>query len=164
MNVKLLVQIQKLRPQLRDSNGFLYAAPVGQVLCGFVFERIRGFRRIWKFALPLYDRVEFLHLGFSAVVGQWEGKAMTPKVEAARFVECIANHEPETYSWADPEKFLSISERQDTLGNPWNRRGAALTRIVLGDASAAKSHLRILLDDNHIDRVPCFRRDLEQID
>src|SRR5260221_1717029 len=65
MNKKFETEVLKLRGDLRAVENYFYKPPITHVMCGFACERPPSGAYIWKYALPLYDRLEFLHLGLA---------------------------------------------------------------------------------------------------
>jgi hypothetical protein len=167
LNKRFEQQVLKLRPNLRAVDGYFYTTPVDHVLCGFVYEKGSGGAHIWRYALPLYDHLEFIHLGFGERLPYPPGVMRTEhkaaSEDAIAFVRCIEPYETATYGWQSTEAFLLRTESLLHLGNPWILRGHAMTLIMLGRRSEAELQMKMLSSKPGIENIPHFQEDLRHV-
>ena len=166
MNARIVAQIRRVRPDLGVVDRFLYFQPVEKILCGFVYEQSREADFVWRYALPLYDKLPFLHLAFGDRIRSWiklESRAPGPREKVVRFLGVVDELETEVRGLRDPENFLRVAEQPERIKNPWVRRGAALTHIVIGNRDAAASHLLMLIEGGQIDKLANFREEISLV-
>src|SRR5262249_26503812 len=141
--------------------------PVDHILCGFLHERGSGGAYIWRYALPLYDRREFISLEFGDRLPYPQGfiqdERRTAKDEAVEFVRRIEPYEAATYAWRNIQGFMANVEFWRSLQSPWVRRAYAMTHIMLGRRAEAQEQLEILSRESGIEDYPHFREDIERI-
>jgi hypothetical protein len=111
----------------------------------------------------LYDRVDFIHLGFGDRLPHPHGFIPGDHDDAAEFVRRIEPYEAATYAWRDLGGFLSLTESLQHVENPWIRRGRALTLVMLGRGREAELQLKVLAEAHGVGNLPHFREDLEQV-
>lgn len=167
MNKTFERQVLKLRPSFRVSNGHFYITPVEHILCGFVYEKARGGSYVWRYALPLYDHVDFVHLTFGERLPPPAGNRTTENTlsanDAEGFIRWIGPVEASTSAWRDIRNFLCFAESRLYLANPWIQRGHAMTLIMLGRGAEAESELQALLKTPGTETIAHFRDDLIEI-
>jgi len=168
VNKKFQQEVLRLRPDLRVANGYFYKCPVDQFLCGFLCEGGSGGFYIWRYALPLYDRLERPHLTFGERLPASNGyltaaQFSNPKDRATEFVRRIEPYENATYAWRDLGVFLSRIEAMNALENPWVSRAYALTLVMLGRASEAEALLHGHALDPATAALPRFREDIADV-
>ena len=165
MNKKFANAVVRLQPALGVVQRQFFLHPVERILTGFVYEQSPSAFYVSHYALPLYDRLEILHIGFGdRLTAQQLGNVWSKRLlTAEEFVQSITPLLEVTQSWQEPAVFASALMRPERLQNPWGRRAFALTQIVLGEADQATEQLRILLEGSEIDHLPNFRRDIGDV-
>jgi hypothetical protein len=165
LNRKFANEVVRLQPALGVVQRQFFLHPVERILTGFVYEQTPSAFYVSHYALPLYDRLEFLHIGFGdrLAVQQLGELWSKKKLNADEFVRTVTPLIKVTKSWQDPATFASALMSPERLQNPWGRRAFALTQIVLGEADQATEQLQILLTCSEIDHLPNFRRDLSDV-
>lgn len=158
--------ILKLRPNFRLSSGYFYMTPVGHILCGFTFEQSRSGAYISHFALPLYDRVEFIHLAFGDRLTHPQGYMPTTDLAAPQiaeeFIRRIAPFEADLAARQDPGEFLGYVQAKPRT-NPWVQRGYVMTLIFLGRRDEALKELKRLREMDGLPGSPEFSETLQRI-
>lgn len=152
MDKRLATKVLRLRPEFAVNDSHFYYLPAERILCGFVYERVRDYAYIWRFARPLYEKLESLNLNFGDRLPESVGSMRRFRLKigpgaAEEFVRQIEPYEEETRSWQNPQTFLHHFESPRTIGNPWVRRTIAFTHILLGNPTEARTHLNILIRD-----------------
>jgi len=163
LNKIFRAKVLSLRPQFAVTGSYFYYVPVGRVLCGFLLERVRGHAYVWRYAMPLYERMDILNLNFGERLPEPEGSMWgfgTGADAAVEFVRRIEPYERETLTWHDPDVLLRRYEHSPAMGNPWVRRSIAWTYILVGRLAEARAHLQALLSADGVDRYPHFIDDI----
>lgn len=161
---RFAANVRILRPTYGVLGEYFYIPPVDHILCGFVFERAKYASYIWRFAFPLFDKVEFLHLGFGERLASIEKTSSQEEVslrEAEKFLQVVEPYEAETSSWHELQNFLRFAEAPERGKNPWVQRGIALTHIMLGSALEATSQLSRLSKSAECRMLPHFQADID---
>ena len=148
MNKKFIDEVLRLAPEFSVVDVYFYEKPVGHILCGFVCEMPPSGACIWTYALPLYDRFEFLHLTFGGRLPPPDGfidvKGLSDKEIAEKFVARIQPYRSEASSLANLDRFAAYIETECPLKSPTIRRGYALTLIMLDRVDEAMEQLTIV--------------------
>jgi len=156
-----------LRPDLGVINGgFIYFQPAADILCGFVVERARHFARLYRFALPLYERLDFLHLGFADELPVDAGflRDEPPVAAAKTFLRVVSPYESAARRCADPKVFLAMVGEGARLQNPWTQRAVATTLAFLGERQEASRWLADLEKSRaSMEHVPNWVADLRDL-
>jgi len=165
VNKKFANEVIRLQPALGVVQRQFFLHPVERILTGFVYEQTPSAFYVSHCALPLYDRLEILHIGFGNRLSVQElGEVGSKtKLSAAEFVTIITPLLEVTKSWQEPGTFVSELMGPERLQNPWGRRALALSAIVLGEPGLAEEQLRILMESSDIDHLPNFRRDITDV-
>ena len=166
MNQRFLQAILARRPDLGVSDNYFFFQPPGDILCGFVPEKGRSIQRIWSFAVPLYDHLDFLHLGFGKIVPVDAGflRSEPPVAAAETFLQVIARHEAKARSYVDPRNFLRMARAGGKLRNPWAKRAVATTLAFLGEPGEASRWLGDLEKSQaFMEHVPHWVSDLRDL-
>lgn len=186
MNKVFKAKVLSLRPQFGVTDAYFYYVPVGEILCGFLWENVRGHAYVWRFAIPLYEPLDHLHLNFGERLPGPDGSASgfgTGRRAAIEFVRRLESYESETRVQQDPADFLRCFEQYEertrmrpdpmtpgrfiehsVLQNPRVRRTIALTYILVGRAAEARAHLECLLADAAwLERYPRFVDDIHLV-
>jgi hypothetical protein len=159
-------KVLSLRPEFSVTDGYFYYVPAGHILCGFVWEKVRDHAYIWRFAMPVYDHLDFLNLNFGERLPQPEGSMRgfgAGSRAAEEFVRRIEPYERETRTWQDIQTFLHRFESSSAMKNPWVRRSIAWTQILAGKPEEGRAHLERLLNADGVDDYPHFTEDIRFI-
>jgi hypothetical protein len=139
-------EVLKRLPSFDVARGhFFFERPFEHVLAGFAWEKPPSGLYIWKFAFPIFDEADDLHLGYGERLPH--GKIHTPqKVQqqavAETFVEYVAPYMEQVSELRSLDNFISYLGNR-TLRNPLTRRGYALSLILNGDDSGALEQLNL---------------------
>jgi hypothetical protein len=146
--------VLRLAPTFRLCDYIFYEPPAEHILCGFAFERLPMEIRVWKYALPLYDRPKFLHLSFAEPLAILDAEETVEEC-ASEFLRRIRPHRAKLELLTKPKNFLENLETTmrrnrrkwgEHRFSPAALRAAALTEIMLGRSRKAASGLQALLD------------------
>ncbi len=165
MNKRFVAEVFKLAPEFSVVEDYFYEKPVGHILCGFICEKRPSATYFWRYAFPLYDRFEFLHLCFASELplpdGMMTAKRGSEKALAQEFIKRIQPYRSETASLAQLDRFAAYIETEIGLvRNPIIRRGYALTLILLDRVDEAANELTALVSSDTINRGPQSCSDL----
>lgn len=186
MNKVFKAKVLSLRPEFAVTDAYFYYRPVGEILCGFLWENVRGHAYLWRFATPLYEPIDHLHLNFGERLPEPDGSALgfgTGRRAAVEFIRRIQSYEAITRAQQDPLCFLNCFEQYEqktranpdpvvpgrfvehsVLQNPRVRRTIALTLILVGRAAEGRAHLECLLGDAAwLERYPHFIDDVHLV-
>jgi hypothetical protein len=115
------------------------------------------------FGLPLYDRVDHIHVTFR---DRWvlsetpvEKRSAPQSALAQRLLEKIEIADAALVVQGDPLQFSNALRSKD-FRNPWVRRAYAFTQIILGNTEEALLHLSQLAAMTTIARYPHFLEDV----
>jgi hypothetical protein len=166
VNKRFLDQVTRLRPDLAVTDGHFYYVPIGDIVSGFLREKTPNADRVISFALPLYDRNDYVHLTFGEALPidqQALSRESAPKADAMNFLQLIQPYEPSVRLKSEPGNFLKLLRPSGIQKDPWIRRAYVLTSAFLGDLATAKEHFSILERQEGMDRVPHWREDLKAL-
>jgi hypothetical protein len=138
--------------------------PAGDILCGFLVERARSVARIYDFAMPLYDRCEFVHLLFAdqLPIDAEFVRRETPVAAARTFARSIEPFVTKARSKGDAVTFLEVARRASA--NAWGQRAVATTLAFVGDLGGASRTLAPLeVSIASMDHVPRWTSDLRDL-
>ena len=156
----------KLRPDFRVTDHYFYVPPVEHVLCGFLREKGTGGAYIWWYAFPLFDRNDFIHLGFGDRLHHPKDFMPTqPSVnaDAAEFLRRIQPHEANTLAHRELTEFLKLAESRANRGNPRIDRVYGMTLIMRDRGLEAESVLKRVLAAPGVENYPGFREDVSEV-
>lgn len=157
-------QVMKLRPNWRVVSDYFYVTPVDHVLCGFVYEKGSNWNYIWRYALPLYDRLDYLHLNFGERLRSTEGwlrvKCEAAKEEPSLFVRAIESFEEETYEWQNLSGFLYRLKQLIPSKNLKLHKAHVTTLVMLNRLEEAQAELQSVLLSPNVREYPTLVEDL----
>jgi hypothetical protein len=159
-----------LQEEFAAADGYFYYLPPGRILCGFVYEQLRGRAYIWQYTLPLFERLALPNLNFGDRLPQPAGIMSgfeTAQDAAIEFLRRIKPFEMNVRALQDPLAFLGRFEFTRAIENPRVRRTIGLTHIVAGNSEQARAHLEKVLsgdpaqlDFQFFEDIRCILADL----
>jgi hypothetical protein len=126
------------------ARGYIYRRPLGRIAVGFLLESTPYSKYINKFALPICDKMPFLHLGFSRRINVEVPRAVTP----TQFVELIEPSIGEVISLSDPVSFIDKFSPSEHRTSFLARREYAVALCLAGRYDEALLDLRICLEQS----------------
>ena len=167
MDEKFIAEVLRLVPEFSVAGHYFYEPPVSHIIWGFLAERPPSGAYFWRYAFPLYDRSERLHLGFGDRLPHpddfMEVRRGGEKATAAEFIRRIRKYRAEQASLAQLDRFGEYLERGIGLENPVIRRAYAVTLIMLNRADDAMKELKILSSSSWVQRRPELVSDLAKL-
>lgn len=152
-NGKFVRELLKLLPAFGEIKGrLIFEPPVEHILVGFAWEKPRGGIYIYTFVYPLFDMMDFIHLGYSDRLrppAEWiPDIGQTEQSMAEQFVQIVEPYRMAVSNLRELSAFVEFMRARD-LQNPLIRRGFALSLIVSGDQSEARVQLELCLRAAH---------------
>ena len=153
MNKKFNREVLKLLPNLREAQThFFYEVPFDHVLAGFAWEAPPSGLYIWRYAFPLFEVTDFMHLGYGErlpVPNDYIGMGnSSERALAAEFINQISPYREEVSQLRELSSFISHLQSAP-LDNPLIRRGLALAFVIKGEPALATEQLQISIRSAH---------------
>jgi hypothetical protein len=140
---------------------------VGHVLAGFALEQGSNGLYIWRYHLPLYDRIPFISFLFGDRLPNESGIIRKPlgsiKSVADEFLARVMPHERFVRENADPVALVRLIERSEALGNVLIRRGLAVSLIMCGAEHRAAEELCLLREQAWRAKQANFAEEISEI-
>lgn len=74
MNRKLVAKVLSSLPGFRNSGGYYIGTCNAEVVSGYALDVPPGGIYVWRFVVPAYDRIDFLHLSLGTRIAQFSRK------------------------------------------------------------------------------------------
>lgn len=150
-NKKFIREVLQLNPMLSCVDGFFYFNGYDHILSGFVCENASGGLYVWKYAYPLFDKLNYLHLNYGERLKHPDGFIDYSKISkadaASEFTKRIAKYTEEVLELRDLENFILYVERSPhILGNPNIRKCYAFSLILSDRYAEAEKQLSKVLE------------------
>ena len=167
-NKRFVAEVLKLNPYFSCIDGFFYFTKVEHLLSGFVCENGSGGFYVWKYAYPLFDRFQRLHLNFGERLKYPDGfidlNHVAKKDVAIEFSRRISGYIDEVFALQDLEKFLHYLEKDESaLRNPKIRKCYAFTLVLVDRCYDAKEQLITVLDSETAKSDKVFYEDCTEV-
>jgi hypothetical protein len=141
-------EVINIEPCLSVADGFFYLRPTNHVMCGFVLDVTPSSFRIWRYSLPICDKLDFLHLSFGAVLpGGYLPRTGKAKLSAGRFLDIVRPFFDDVRKLSNLRTFIETSSEAINLYVPIARRGLAAALLLSGDRQGAIDNARICLEE-----------------
>jgi hypothetical protein len=131
---KSVVEVLSTLPGFRNVGGFHIGLCNPQVISGYAVDAPPGGIYVWRFILPVYDRVEFLHMSLGKRIARFSGSQTNSSLTDLELL--LANDWQGFSSVRDCQSLLSYLDRERVEGEygEWTRY---LTYVRVGDLNSA---------------------------
>jgi hypothetical protein len=125
------------RPGFRKAGAFYIGTCTPEVISGYALDAPPGSLCVWRFVLPAYDRIQFLHLSLARRVAEYFADQEVTAPPGASLESVLRD------DWAEASRIrdaasLSTYLQQEQYAGAYPRWALYLTHVWNGDIQAAE--------------------------
>jgi hypothetical protein len=134
VNKKSVAKVLSSLPGFKNAGGFYFGICNREVISGYVLDAPPGGLYIWRFILPIYDRIDFLHMALGKRIAQF---SPNETASSPTDVALLLKHDWEGFSNVrDCQSLLAYLDREQLEGD-YSQWARYLTHIRCGELGAA---------------------------